>query len=82
MVGTYEKKLVVNCGFFKLLLSHVDSKWEENVVVLGDSLASHFSPDVVRAGIKNNNYFSAFSPNAIYLLRPLDLGVFDPIKKQ
>lgn len=49
-------------------------------VLLGDNLASHFSPEVIRLCQENEIYFTSLVPNATHLLQPLDVAVFKGMK--
>ena len=55
---------------------------EGRKVLLGDNLASHFTPEVIRAVRQNDIYFCALPPNATHLMQPLDVSVFGPMKRQ
>ena len=55
---------------------------EGRKVLLGDNLASHFTPEVIRAARQNDIYFCALPPNATHLMQPLDVSVFGPMKRQ
>lgn len=50
--------------FFKILLPHVNERREgdEKVLVIGDNLASHFAPEVVKTALANNIYFTTLAP--------------------
>lgn len=49
-------------------------------VVIGDSLSSHFTSEVVQACEENNIAFLCLVPNSTHLLQPLDVGFFRPFK--
>lgn len=69
--------------FFEILLPKI--KELENPgkkIVIGDNLASHFSPTVIEACEENNIYMTAFPPNSTHLMQPLDVAVFAPFKKK
>lgn len=70
--------------FFELFLPHVESTRENNdkVVLIGDNLASHFSPKVIEACGANNIYITPFPANATHLMQPLDVAVFAPMKRK
>lgn len=70
--------------FFQLFLPHVESTRENNdkVVLVGDNLASHFSPRVIEACGTNNIYITPFPANATHLMQPLDVAVFAPMKRK
>ena len=54
----------------------------EKVVLIGDNLASHFAPEVVKTAQDHNIYFTTLTPNSTHMLQPLDVGIFAPLKKQ
>lgn len=54
----------------------------ETAVVLGDNLASHFSPAVVKASKENNIYMAPLLPNSTHFMQPLDVAIFAPMKKK
>lgn len=70
--------------FDGLFLPHVQSTRAEGdkVVLIGDNLASHFSPKVIQSCQENNIYMTPFPPNATHLMQPLDVAVFGPMKKK
>ncbi|KAB0801489.1 hypothetical protein PPYR_05843 [Photinus pyralis] len=70
--------------FFKILLPHIKKHriGDEKVVVMGDNLASHFAPEVIKTVQDNNIYFTTLTPNSTHMLQPLDVGIFAPMKKQ
>lgn len=70
--------------FFKILLPHVEATRdpEDTVVLLGDNLASHFSPKVIEACRHSKIYITPFPPNATHLMQPLDVAVFAPMKRK
>lgn len=47
--------------FFEILVPHVkeNRKEDEEVVVIGDNLASYFSPDVIKSAIENQIYITS-----------------------
>ena len=47
-------------------------------VVIGDSLTSHFSSDIIKACLENNIRFKCLIPNATHLLQRLILVFSDP----
>ena len=55
---------------------------EGRKVLLGDNLASHITPEVIRAAQQNDVYFYTLPPNATHLMQPLDVSLFGPIKRQ
>jgi hypothetical protein len=50
-------------------------------LIIGDNLASHISPNVIKLCKKNNISFVCLPPNSTDKLHPLDIGVFAPLKK-
>lgn len=70
--------------FFKILLPHILEHREgnEKAVVIGDNLASHFSPEVIKTALENNIYFTTLTPNSTHMMQPLDVGIYGPLKKQ
>lgn len=56
--------------FFKILVPHINTNREEGrkIIVVGDNLASHFSPDVIKYAVENDIYFTALPPNSTHLL--------------
>ncbi|XP_045761191.1 uncharacterized protein LOC123876139 [Maniola jurtina] len=70
--------------FFKLLLPSIQEEriGNEKAVVIGDNLASHFSPEVVQAAIQNNIHFTTLTPNSTHIMQPLDVGIYGPLKRQ
>lgn len=70
--------------FFDILIPHINanSSPEETKVVIGDNLASHFSPRVVEAAIANNIYMTPLPPNSTHLMQPLDVSFFAPMKRK
>lgn len=70
--------------FFKILLPHVEATRgpDDTVILLGDNLASHFSPKVIESCRANKIYLSPFPANATHLMQPLDVAVFGPMKKK
>lgn len=70
--------------FFKILLPHIQENRQgnEKAVVIGDNLASHFSPEVIKTALENNIYFTTLTPNSTHMMQPLDVGFYGPLKKQ
>lgn len=48
--------------------------------LIGDNLAAHFTPDVIKQSIENDIVFVTLIPNGTHLLQPLDVSVFRPAK--
>lgn len=69
--------------FFQILLPKIkDIENPGKKLVIGDNLASHFSPTVIEACEENNIYMTALPPNSTHLMQPLDVAVFAPFKKK
>lgn len=70
--------------FCQILLPHIQRTREpgKRVVVVGDNLASHFAPNVIRVALEHDIYLTPFPPNATHLMQPLDVAVFAPMKKK
>jgi len=45
-------------------------------ILIGDNLAAHFTPDVIKLSVENDIVFVTLIPNATHLLQPLDVAVF------
>lgn len=56
--------------------------YEVPKVLIGDNLASHFCPEVIRLAAENNVRFICLPPNTTHIAQPLDVSVFGPLKKQ
>nr|XP_034836309.1 uncharacterized protein LOC117992707 [Maniola hyperantus] len=50
-------------------------------VVIGDNLASHINPKIVKICEENNIRFVFLPPNSSHLTQPLDVCYFGPLKK-
>ena len=48
--------------------------------LIGDNLASHFSPEVIQATIEHDIRFITMPPNSTHLCQPLDVAVFKSLK--
>lgn len=70
--------------FFNILLPHIQSNTNPGCkkVVIGDNLASHFSPKVIKAAIENNIYMTPLPAHSTHLMQPLDVSIFGPMKKK
>lgn len=70
--------------FFDVLIPHINAKStpEQTKVVIGDNLASHFSPRVVEAAEENNIYMTPLPANSTHLMQPLDVSFFAPMKRK
>jgi hypothetical protein len=55
---------------------------EEMKVLLGDSLAAHFSPYVLRTCEEWNIRYIFLPENSTHILQPLDVAVFAPMKRE
>lgn len=68
--------------FFDILLPKIrELDSPEQKIIVGDNLASHFSPTVIQACEDNNIYLTPLPPNSTHLMQPLDVAVFAPMKK-
>lgn len=69
--------------YFKILLPQIKATRKEGAttIVVGDNLASHFSPAVVKSCKEHRIYLTPFPANATHLMQPLDVAVFGPMKK-
>ena len=56
-------------------------KLEGRVVVIGDNLAAHFTPAVLKLCRDNNISFVCLPPNATHICQPLDVAFFRPFKQ-
>jgi hypothetical protein len=65
--------------FFELLLPKLKRRTGKKLLI-GDNLASHFSPDVINACRENNIAFVCLPANSTDKLQPLDVGIFAPLK--
>ena len=65
--------------FLNVFFPHV-AKVHGRKVLVGDNLASHFSPDVVKKAVENDIYFTALPPNSTHLTQPLDVAIFRSMK--
>ncbi len=50
-------------------------------VLLGDNLAAHLSPDVLKLCQQHNICFCFLPENSTLLMQPLEVGVFGPMKR-
>ncbi|KAJ8932915.1 hypothetical protein NQ318_002865 [Aromia moschata] len=61
--------------FFEILLPKIkEIDNPDKKIVVGDNLASHFSPTVIEACEENNIYMTALPPNSTHLMQPLDVA--------
>lgn len=51
------------------------------VVLIGDNLAAHYTPEVIEACIQNDITFTFLPPNATHVCQPLDVCFFRPMKE-
>lgn len=67
--------------YFSILLPHFQ-KLPEDIpkVLMGDNLASHVSPAVIKSCVQNNIRFCLLSPNSTHITQPLDVSCFRPLK--
>ena len=80
--GWFDMTLFEKC-FFDILLPYLSSLDDPGQkIVIGDNLASHFSPAVIKACEENNIYLTPLPPNSTHLMQPLDVSVFAPMKKK
>ena len=75
---------VVYTDWFCKLFAPTVRKLHTNgkIVVLGDNLASHFSPEVLKCAEKNNILFACFPKNSTHLCQPLDVAFYAPLKRK
>ena len=66
--------------FCELFLKKVSSLFGEKVII-GDNLASHFSPSVISACNEMGIKFISLIPNTTYLCQPQEVAVFRPLKQ-
>ena len=69
-----------NDWFVTCFLPHA-KRLEGKKVLLGDNLASHFNPDVLRQCEKNNIIFACLPCNSTHICQPLDVAFFRPLKE-
>ena len=51
-------------------------------VLMGDNLAAHLSPEVIKLCQEHNVRFIFLPENSMHLLQPLDVAVFGPLKRE
>jgi len=66
--------------FVELLLPRLKRRAGKKLII-GDNLASHISPTVIKLCKANDIAFVCLPPNSTDKLQPLDVGVFAPLKK-
>ena len=66
--------------FFELFVRKISSLPVEKVII-GDNLASYFSPSVISACNEMRIRFISLIPNTTHLCKPLDVAVFRPLKQ-
>ena len=76
--GWFDMKTFDN-WFFQIFLPHVKDKNGPKVMI-GDNLASHFSPRVIDACLEHGIRFVTLPPNSTHICQPLDVAVFRPMK--
>lgn len=55
-------------------------RYEGKKVIIGDNLATHLSPVVIKLAEENNTAFVFLPPNSTHLTQPLDVAVFRAMK--
>lgn len=76
--------IVFRDWFEQIYVSHVkEQKLNEQgkVVIIGDNLSSHFSPEVLKLCVEYNIAFVCLPKNATHLAQPLDVCFYGPLKK-
>src|SRR2546423_9760813 len=58
-----------------------DKAYRKMRVLICDSYDSHISRDFIRHCIQCNIILLLLPPHSSYLIQPLDVGVFNPLKK-
>lgn len=66
--------------FLKIALPYFKSLPPGRKVLIGDNLASHISPEVIKICEHKNISFVLLPPNSTHLTQPLDVSVFRPMK--
>ncbi|XP_050509990.1 uncharacterized protein LOC126886899 [Diabrotica virgifera virgifera] len=66
--------------WFVNLMVPILKRQEGKKVLLGDNLSSHLNIEAIRQCENNNISFIALPPHATYLLQPLDVAFFRPMK--
>lgn len=65
-----------------MFLTHVKTLPAEDIkVLIGDNLAAHLSPFVLKLCAKHNIRFCFLPENATHIMQPLDVTVFAPMKR-
>jgi len=67
--------------FKELFPPHVSDKPGLKVII-GNNLASHFTPQVTESSVANNIAFTCLIPNSTHILQPLDVAVFGLMKRE
>lgn len=68
--------------YLQVFLVHIQTLPPEDIkVLIGDNLAAHLSPDVLKLCQENNIRFCFLPENSTHLMQPLDVGVFGPMKR-
>jgi hypothetical protein len=66
----------------QIFIRHVRTLLREDIkVLIGDNLAAHLSPYVLRMCSEYNIWLIFLPENSTHLLQPLDVAVFAPIKR-
>ena len=84
--GWFDSRIFLD-WFESAFLVAVKSKLGRNrsdipVVLIGDNLSSHFSPDVISLALANNVRFVCLPRNSTHISQPLDVAFFGPLKRQ
>jgi hypothetical protein len=68
---------------FQIFMRHVRTLPHEEVkILIGDNLAAHLSPYVLRMCEQHNIRYIFLPENSTHLLQPLDVAVFAPMKRE
>ena len=72
-----------NSWFEQIMLPYIRSlPREEKKVIIGDNLAAHLSPFVIRICEQYNVRFLFLPENSTHMLQPLDIAVFRAMKQR
>ena len=78
-VGIREEMKHFEMCFFKIVIATVHGR-PGNKLLVGDNLASHFSPSVMQSAIENDVYLTSSPPDSTHIVQSLDVAVFSPLK--